>query len=281
MMTPEILTKLKALLQSEVTRGELELPILPDVAVNILSKPLGVDTDVHVLSEMIHRDQSLAAHVLKAVNSAAFASNKNTISLKQAVVRLGMNYLREIVLAVAFKSRLFASARYESYLQEQWQVSAVTAAYAREIAIVCNQDPEVAFLCGLLHNVDKPALLMKMVDLQRTLRITLDCVETLDLFPEFSTPVKELIAQKWALPDEVKTAITHLDRWQDVKVFESTTQITAMAILFANFVFDPGTMTVAKAHELPLSKVLQLTEKSIATLVSKRDKVEAFAESFG
>ena len=85
----------------------LELPLLPDVAGQVLSLARSQDTRAVELARVIHSDQSLVSHVLKVANSPAYGWNSQIVSLHQAVARLGFERIAEIALAVAVGGRLF------------------------------------------------------------------------------------------------------------------------------------------------------------------------------
>ncbi len=276
----EDLARVRAALKRELAAGKLEIPLLPDVAVNILSNPLNDNTNINALSELIHRDQTLAAHVLKVVNSPAFMGEQRVVSLKQAVMRLGLSNLRELVLAVAFQSRLFDIPRFEVFLQETWQFSAATAAYAREVAELCGLDRESGFLCGLLHNVGKPALLMKLIDLHREIPPGADSLALLEACPDLQIQAGGIIGDKWALPLEVKNAIAYQNRWDEPQEHATHAKVTALSKTLTDNVFV-AKLDEQSACELPVCKALGLTQEKIAFLLAKRDEVAAFAESFG
>jgi len=62
------------------------------------------DPDVADLSDLIHKDQTLASGVLRIANSAAYCTGDPIVSLRQAVMRLGMSILSEIAMAACLRS---------------------------------------------------------------------------------------------------------------------------------------------------------------------------------
>lgn len=280
-ISPELLSRTRAALEKTLAAGELEITLLPDVAVHILNNPMQDDTNIQELSALIQRDQVLAASVLRVVNSAAFLGDKRVTSLRQAVTRLGLVALRELVLAAVFKSRLFNVPSYEAYLQDIWQVSAITAAYAREVATACAGDVETAFLCGLLHNVGKPAILLALIDLGREVPTNVGCVALLEAVPDLQLRAGVMIADTWKLPDEIKTAIAFQDRWEEAPTDASLAKTTALAKLLTHNLLFPGSSDEKSIHTLPLCQSLGVKEESVTHLLSLQDKVAAFAESFG
>jgi HD-like signal output (HDOD) protein len=98
---------LSAALAQRARAGQLRLPVLPTVAVELLASVNDDNSDARSLAARVQRDPSLAAHVLRVANSARFAPKEPIVSLSQAIGRLGLATLREIVLSVAVKGSAF------------------------------------------------------------------------------------------------------------------------------------------------------------------------------
>src|SRR5262245_51735897 len=82
---------------------DLELPILPEAATRIVALCADEKTDAKAIEGVLERDPSLASHVLRVANSSAYAPKTPIVSLQQAVTRLGIGTLRNIVLAVSLE----------------------------------------------------------------------------------------------------------------------------------------------------------------------------------
>lgn len=93
--------------------SSLELPVMPRVANKVLALTHDPNAEVSDLSELIHSDQSIASHVLRIANSAAYGGGDQIVSLQQAVARLGMNLLGEIAIAVSVQNDLFKAPGFE------------------------------------------------------------------------------------------------------------------------------------------------------------------------
>src|SRR5262245_43367633 len=126
-------------------------------------------TDARSLAALLLHDQAIAAHVLRVANSPFYRPRVPLVSLQQAISRLGLASLREIVITVSMQSRIFNVPSYATEARALWQHAVYTAAYAREIARRCRRNVEGAFLGGLLHDVSKPVLLLPLADLQAQL----------------------------------------------------------------------------------------------------------------
>ena len=67
----------------------LELPLLPEVAVEALELCVRRDGGSHQMAKILHRDQALAGNVLRVANSPLFGTRLEITSLQQAVSRIG------------------------------------------------------------------------------------------------------------------------------------------------------------------------------------------------
>src|SRR5688572_7702587 len=77
---------------------DLELPVLPEATARVMALCEDEKTNARAIEGVLERDPSLAAHVLKVANSSAYAPKEPIVSLQQAVSRLGMAAIRNIVL---------------------------------------------------------------------------------------------------------------------------------------------------------------------------------------
>ena len=87
--------------------GELELPLLAEKTSRLLSMCKDPDCSTRELAELIRMDQSIASHVLRMANSPMYSCGIRIVSLQQAVARLGLATLREIILIVSCRGRVF------------------------------------------------------------------------------------------------------------------------------------------------------------------------------
>lgn len=188
-------------------KREVELPPMPGTAAQVLQLCQQDDTDSAKLSLVIHGDPTIASNLLRVANSAAYVGQVPCSSLQQAVSRLGMQTVTEIALAVSVRSRLFASETCACLLKALWKHSVLTAYFTKEIARVRRRNVEIAFLCGLLHDVGK-ALLLNNVD-----QLGADKVQAMrnadlhEAVHDHHVAAGVLLAEEWALPDQVKESI--------------------------------------------------------------------------
>ncbi|HEX3774649.1 MAG TPA: HDOD domain-containing protein [Polyangiaceae bacterium] len=87
---------IRAELEAKLEAGQLELPLLPGLAMEITSAAGREDADARAIAELLKRDAALSPHVLRVVNSPVYSPKAQIVSLQQAVARVGALKIREI-----------------------------------------------------------------------------------------------------------------------------------------------------------------------------------------
>ena len=148
-----------------VQQGKVELPLLPGVAMEVTNVANQENADSRVIAELLRKDQAMAAHVLRVVSSPVYSGRTQIVSLQQAVARLGVQKIREISLAIAFRVGVFKLKGFESEITALFQHSVAAGMFAQEVARVTRRNVEDAFMCGLLHDVGRPVILQALVQI--------------------------------------------------------------------------------------------------------------------
>lgn len=133
------------------------LPAFPSIVTEILSRiddPLAVPDD---FTEIISRDQVMVSKVLKFANSAFYGFPRTIVTLKEAVIILGLDTLKSIVLAISTYSTLNANSKgYGLDKGGLYQHSICCAMIARILAKKYRaENKEKFFIAALLHDVGK------------------------------------------------------------------------------------------------------------------------------
>ena len=263
--------QVRAQLVEQLDEQRFQLPLLPRVASQVLGLASDDRSSAKDLASLIHQDQALAGHLLKVVNSAAYAGRSVIVSLQQAIARLGLDRLREVAFAVCIKSRIFQLPGYRREMRQLWRQSIISSSYGKEIALLRRQNLESAFLCGLLHNIGKPVAFQAIADLQKTSRERLDKQSVLDLVEEFHVSFGGLIASAWSLPDPVKESILYYEDYTQANSFVLEVQITCLAHHLANHVMCSDEPDESLLCENPVIAELNLYPDDMAALLAKKD----------
>lgn len=135
-----------------------DLPALPQMATKVMSLIQDPSCKVQDLERIISRDQAITARVLRIANSAFYGVRGDVSTLSRAIIILGFNTLRSVVVtgASAALHRTKSSCFKDRIL---WEHSIAVAIASRTIAKECSYaSQEEAYLGGLLHDVGKVVL---------------------------------------------------------------------------------------------------------------------------
>lgn len=142
-----------------VDKALRDLPTLPAVVTRLLSLTSRDETTTSEIEEIISSDQAITTKLLRVVNSSYFGLPRQVSSVNQAVVILGFQQVRNLVLSVSALS-IFAARtpRAREIQRECWMHAFGAASGAQTIGRMMRldqHDQETAFLGGLLHDIGK------------------------------------------------------------------------------------------------------------------------------
>jgi HD-like signal output (HDOD) protein len=269
--------------RARVQAGNWKVPLLPQVASQVISLAAAPDVDAGKLSALIHKDPSLAGQVLRTSNSAAYAPRMPIVSLQQAVARLGLNVISEIAFAASLQSGTFKVPGHEEDLQALWRHALASGAWGKEVARLRRSNVESAFLCGLLHGVGRPAVLQIAVDAAVAAagkpppRLAREFLSA--LYDQHQTAVGRRVAEAWSLPGAVAAAIAHHQQPGEAGAFQHEAMTTRMSSLLANWSLDPEALSEGQLREDPVIEQLNLYPEDLDQLVGKQAAVLAVVDA--
>jgi len=273
-------TRIRAQLLQRIAEQRLELPMLPQTAADVMTVCNDTSCDAARLAGLIQRDQALAAHTLHVANSAAYAPREPIVSLQQAVSRLGFKTMCDIAVAVAMRSKIFVLKGQEERLRTMWVHSAMSGAWAKEIARARRHNVEGAFLSGLLHDIGAPVVLQAALDLFRAAGAQPDVALLDRLIHEFHAEVGGIVLTSWKLPDWMCAAVRwhHDPELSGEHVDFARTAMLADLLAHASETPDEATDEVLRTH--PVLSDLDLYDEETEALFARREVVLKTAEAY-
>ncbi len=139
-------------------------PIVFTEVNKVLSDP---KTSAYQIGAIISEDPALSAKVLKLTNSSFYGIPRTINSVKQAIVILGLDVVRSLVLSASVFEAFSKQYKIEAnYLDEFWRHSLSVAFMARIISRMKNfpsfLEAEESFSAGLLHDIGKLVMFAHM-----------------------------------------------------------------------------------------------------------------------
>ncbi|MBK8096806.1 MAG: HDOD domain-containing protein [Planctomycetes bacterium] len=272
---------LSRLFARQITEKKIELPILPTVATEVMSLCQQDSTDAQKLSGVIHRDQTIASNVLRVANSAAYVGQMPCASLQQAVSRLGLQLIAEIAMAVSVRGRVFGNAACADLLKQLWKHSVITGFYTKEIARLRRRNVEIAFLCGLLHDIGKAVLLNNVDRAIGKTAVELPMDDLTAALHEQHTAAGALLATLWKLPEQIGEAMVYHHDFDQAPKFADTAMMVCLADLLSHMVSpDPNEapMTADAIAQHPVLAALNIYPDQLQELANKGEKAQQVAE---
>jgi HD-like signal output (HDOD) protein len=144
--------------KEEVLAKLHQLPSMPAVIQEIMASFNNENLDSSALAEMIARDQGLSAKVLRVANSPFYGLPRTIASIQDAVVVMGFNAVRSLVLSAGFVHAFPPVAGSHFDREAYWKRSFRVAGYAKALAQSLRQEPQMAFTAAMFHDIGQLVL---------------------------------------------------------------------------------------------------------------------------
>lgn len=135
-----------------------QLPAMPAVIQKIMGSFNNENLDSSALAEMIERDQGLSAKVLRVANSPFYGLTRTIASIQDAVMVMGFNGVRSLVLATGFVHAFPAKPGSVFDRNAYWKHSFRVAGYAKALEQSLQQEPKMVFTAAMFHEIGQLVL---------------------------------------------------------------------------------------------------------------------------
>jgi len=202
--------------------GARSVPSMPSAAQKAFELATDPNAEARDFIEVIESDESLSARVIKIANSVYFDRGKQSQTIEESVIVIGINELRCLLNATSL-TEIFPSSH--PARTQLWSNDIATAIIARMLVQRTAPLKEgVAFLGGLMHDIGKLLLLQrasddysKIMSLVETKGASFAEAET-EIYVFSHCEVGLLIAEKWNFTSELKDIIaSHHKNWDELK----------------------------------------------------------------
>jgi HD-like signal output (HDOD) protein len=135
-----------------------KLPATPDLYARVSEELSSPNGSLDVVTRLICRDPVMSAKMLQIVNSALFASSREITDMLDAVMILGTERIKSLILLGGIFSQYSDSRVSAAAIQSLLAHSIQVGGFARAIALSetkSSRTAEAAFTSGVLHDVGK------------------------------------------------------------------------------------------------------------------------------
>jgi putative nucleotidyltransferase with HDIG domain len=231
-MTPT----LRELIRERVERLNT-IPTVPAIIRPLLfylERPVD-QVEVQRIVDLVSCDEAIAAQCLRVANSALYFRSREVKSVHGAIVVLGVRQVREILLSCTLLN-LLPKTNWVLDPVVFWEHSLACGLVARYCAgSVGIQDPERAYLAGLLHDLGE---LVNMISFQeefnaaaqlaRTEKIPLHQAERSALgFTHCDTG--KILAEHWRLPQDIAEVVAHHHESQQALLYPELVALVSLS----------------------------------------------------
>jgi diguanylate cyclase (GGDEF)-like protein len=182
------------------------LPSLPSIAMQVLELAKQTDIDIAEIARTICKDAAMSGKILKTVNSSFYGRGQHVSTISHALVILGLQSVKTLVLGFSLVSNLTRSKSKGFKHLDYWKRSVFAATAARSIAARANLvQQEEAFLSALLMDIGMLVLDLVIgepygdVNAKSVSHEDLAAIEAADLGGTHAE-VGGVIAEQWKLP---------------------------------------------------------------------------------
>lgn len=212
------------------------LPALPAIVSQVIAVTADPESSASDLMQVILPDQTMCSTILKVANSAFFGIPRGVSTLERAVVVLGHEEIKNIVIGKAiFSSFPELSVENKNTISLFWEHAFTCGLTAKIIGEQLRLPASELFIAGLIHDIGKLAMLMALPNEYPILRdisnpcTTNDSSEEQAQFAISHDKVGLRLARRWLLPEQLAMAIGYHHSPQDAPSYKKYALIVQMA----------------------------------------------------
>lgn len=254
-----------------------ELSSLPAVAQRIILVADDPKSSAADLLGVVQGDPAMAVRILRRVNSAYYGLKHRVVDLQSAISMLGMRELRNLALTVYVAKMFESPGDYRGYSREGlWNHSVAVAVASRLVMEICTrEDPNEAYVSGLLHDIGYILIDQRLrhhfcsvldeltggapaTDIERRL-LTFDHAE-----------LGAYVARAWRFPAQVIDAIGY---HHSPEIYAGDHAATVYAVSLANHLCSRAGFT-----SLGVANIACPGDKVLAGLGLRRDKLSKIVD---
>lgn len=203
--------------RTETMAGLCNLPAFHPVAVKLLGISTEADNAMQLYADAFSADPALAAELLRRANSAEFGHQAYIGDIKRALMTLGLDRTRGLVVSISMSMYARKSAR-RADVYPQWAHSMATAVLCEMLAKACRSKIENLHTAGLMHDLGRLGFLLS--DPDRYARLMATEPESMDrlLLAEKDALGMDhceggvIMAQRWGFPENLRDCIQYHHR---------------------------------------------------------------------
>lgn len=265
----------------------------PPIVFNQIQKVLN-DENVSAaqVASILAEDPAMSIKVLKLTNSAFYGLSREIETVKHAVVIVGLEAIKNLVLAASvldmFKGKNLDQEYQDAFWRHSLAVASCSKLLARQVKTRGMVDPDAAFSAGLLHDIGKMIIasflteeFAKFLEKRATDTESPDYAIEQEVLGYTHTDIGTLLSEQWQLPARMTEAISFHHQPQSSDSTDPISFLVHIADVIARKVYSNDTGKSRGGPLLPgVLEHMQISEEQIEEFGQMLEAEYAKAETF-
>ncbi len=219
----------------KIRKEEIDIPVMPKIfkdVQDIIDSPTATQDD---LVRVIEKDVVISVRLIASANSPFYRGSSPVRSVKEAIPRLGVQEVKDVVFAIASK-RLYRieNDMLKMLFEKIWQHSLACAYCAKILAQKLEwKNPENYFTIGLSHDIGK-VMFLRFVSTTEFMQKIQNVSDIIGYLEEINITLSGVILRHWRLSRDFIRAIT----FQEGATFDKFTSKAVLILHVANHLAD-------------------------------------------
>jgi putative nucleotidyltransferase with HDIG domain len=256
------------------------LPASPSVLTKLLPKLADVDANFDEVVEIVALDPALTTELLRICNSAFFGQSEPIENVQDAVTRVGYQSIYLLVAMINGANAFPVPSPKGIDIGRLWAHSVMTAFSTKYIAESTQQDTNLLFTAGLLHDVGKIVIAQAQPGALNgelygpSEDIALNHEKELCGFNH--AEVGMALMQRWGLPEKLVVAVSHHHHPTGEHGFEPLAACVELGDLFTHGQTDRRVL--ATPQFMSRLTALELNPQAMQSWFKKLQKNQPFID---
>ena len=274
---PGILThRIEEIALRAVTDSKAIQRSLPDVAAHVIELCQLNYTDATRVENAVSKDPFISGQLVSVSNSAMFAPRVPIVGVRDAVVRLGLDNVCDIVMMIVSNSTMYRVKGFEAEVERLRKRGLAAALAARAMSRLMRSDPaDYAFLAGLMHDIGELVLLERCATVGK---VTPEMMADENEGPVIRATIARLhtelgaaVCRIWKLPPSVVDSVLFHHNCRKGENRYLTTALVAAADLITDHMGLNGEPQPLDVED-PLFTNLKLTPDLVRAVVAETER---------
>jgi len=185
---------------------KLELPVLPNLAIELQSMLTSDGADIEHISAKIAADQVLASQLLRVANSAFYSGLNKVSRIRDSVMRVGTRQVSSLVFMITQQEQYKSTDKsLRPYFELLWKHATSCALGSKWLAdrLGYASLAEEAFMAGLFHDIGKLVLLKVIEQINSSGKDAMELSHPVlfEVLDQMHTTQGAALLKRWNLPE--------------------------------------------------------------------------------